>query len=75
MVVVSAPRAMQLQRVRARRGMSEAEASALIDRQMPDRQKRARADRVIGTGLSRWHGLRQIRRLLATLRREEGPSR
>ena len=63
-VVVSAPRATQLLRVRRRRGMSETEASALIARQMPDAEKRRRADLVIRTGLSRWHSLRQIRRLL-----------
>lgn len=67
-MVVSAPRALQLARIRRRRrGMSEAEASVLIARQMPDRQKRARADVVIETGLSRFHSLRQIRRLLAQL--------
>ncbi len=69
LLVVSAPPALQLERVRRRRGMSEAEASALIARQMPDREKRRRADLVIRTGLSRGHGLAQIRRLLARLRR------
>ena len=68
-LVVSAPPALQLDRVRRRRGMSEAEASALIARQMPDREKRRRADLVIRTGLSRGHGLAQISRLLARLRR------
>lgn len=72
-VVVSAPRALQLQRVRRRRGMSEAEALALIARQMPDVEKRRRADLVISTGLSRWHSLRQIRRMMTTLN-DAGPS-
>jgi dephospho-CoA kinase len=67
-VVVSAPRALQLQRIRARRGMGQAQAEALIARQMPDAQKRSRADRVIRTGLSRHHSLVQLRRLLAELR-------
>ncbi len=67
-LVVSAPPALQLDRVRRRRGMTEAEAAALIARQMPDRDKRRRADGVIRTGLSRGHGLAQIRRLLARLR-------
>ena len=66
-LVVSAPRALQLFRVRSRRRMTEAEAAALIARQMPDAQKRARADVVIRTGLSRWHSLRQIRRLLSRI--------
>ena len=38
-VVVSAPRAVQEQRVRRRRRMTAAEARALIARQMPDREK------------------------------------
>nr|WP_321983358.1 dephospho-CoA kinase [uncultured Lichenicoccus sp.] len=67
-VVVSAPASMQIRRIRQRRGMSESEAHSLIARQMPDAEKRRRADVVIRTGLSRWHSLRQIRRMLATLR-------
>ena len=66
-VVVSAPAATQIRRVRQRRGMNHDEAAALIARQMPDAEKRRRADVVIRTGLSRWHGLRQIRRLLRRL--------
>ena len=67
-VVVSAPASTQVRRIRHRRGMSEAEARAMIARQMPDAEKRRRADVVIHTGLSRWHSLRQIRRMLARLR-------
>ena len=69
-VVVSAPRRIQLSRVGRRRGMSELEASTLIARQMPDAQKRRRADLVVRTGLSRWHSLRQIRRLLWRINEE-----
>ena len=67
-VVVSAPAATQIRRLRQRRGMTSDEASVLIARQMPDAEKRRRADVVIRTGLSRWHSLRQIRRLLRRLR-------
>ena len=48
--------------------MSPAQADSLIARQMPDAAKRRRADTVIRTGLSRFHALRQIRRMLAALR-------
>ena len=66
-VVVSAPRAVQMARVRQRRRMTDAQIAAIIARQMPDRQKRRRADLVVHTGLSRWHALRQLRRFVTTL--------
>lgn len=67
-VVVSAPRAVQVHRVRLRRRMSTADIEAVIARQMPDREKRRRADVVIQTGLSRNHTLRALRRLIRGLR-------
>lgn len=67
-VVVSAPRAIQIHRVRKRRGMNAADVAAVIARQMPDREKRRRADVVVPTGLSRHHALRQLRRLINHLR-------
>jgi dephospho-CoA kinase len=66
-MVVSAPRAIQLARVRRRRGMSDDDAARIIGLQMPDAEKRRRADIVIHTGLSRFHATRQIRRVLTTL--------
>jgi dephospho-CoA kinase len=63
-VVVSAPRAVQMQRVRARRRMSAADIAAVIARQMPDAVKRRRADVVVRTGLSRHHALRTLSRLI-----------
>jgi dephospho-CoA kinase len=66
-VVVSAPRAVQMQRVRQRRNMSLADIAAIIARQMPDAEKRRRADVVIRTGLSRHHALRALRRFVRTL--------
>lgn len=68
-VVVSAPRAVQIQRVRRRRSMSSADIGAIIARQMPDAEKRRRADVVIHTGLSRHHAQRALRRFVRTLRR------
>ncbi len=67
-VVVSAPRAVQIHRVRHRRGMSDADIAAVIARQMPDAEKRRRADVVIRTGLSRHHTQRALRRLIRGLR-------
>jgi dephospho-CoA kinase len=69
-VVVSAPPAVQVQRVARRRGMSAAQSAAVIARQMPDAEKRRRADVVVRTGLSRRHAQRAVRRLiLQVLRR------
>ena len=66
-VVVSAPRSVQIHRVRRRRRMSEADIGAIIARQMPDAEKRRRADIVIRTGLSRYLTNRQMRRLIMEL--------
>jgi len=68
-VVVTAPRSVQEHRVRMRRRMSRDAIAAVIARQMPDAEKRRRADVVIRTGLSRYHALRALRRLVASLRR------
>ena len=67
-VVVSAPRAVQMQRVRKRRKMSASDIEAVLARQMPDAEERRRADLVIRTGLSRFHALRALRRLIKELR-------
>jgi dephospho-CoA kinase len=67
-VVVSAPSAVQMQRVRLRRKMNATDIAAIIARQMPDAEKRRRADIVVRTGLSRFHALRALRRLIKELR-------
>jgi dephospho-CoA kinase len=51
--VVSAPEFIQRQRVMARSGMTEAKFSAILAKQMPDREKRRKADFIIPTGLGR----------------------
>jgi len=67
-IVVSAPRAVQVHRVRMRRRMSAADIEAVIARQMPDAEKRRRADIVVRTGLSRHHTQCTLRRLILGLR-------
>jgi len=48
-LVVTAPEAVQRQRVLARPGMTAQKLDAILARQMPDADKRARADFVIDT--------------------------
>ena len=67
-VVVSAPRSVQAARVRRRRRMTPEQIAAIIARQMPDAEKRRRADLVVRTGLSRGHALQALRRYIAGLR-------
>jgi dephospho-CoA kinase len=67
-VVVSAPLAVQVHRVLLRGRMTPEQVRAVIARQMPDAQKRRRADLVVRTGLSRNHTLRQLRPLIRSLR-------
>ncbi len=67
---VSASRAAQRHRIRLRRAMTPAQAEQLIGRQMTDHERRARADVVIRTGLSRHHATIQVRRLLSRLGQE-----
>ncbi len=62
-ITVSAPRSVQMARVK-RRGLPIADIEAIIARQMPDAEKRRRADTVIRTGLSRHHTIRAVRRLI-----------
>ena len=66
-LVVSAPEAIQVHRVRRRGKMTEAQIRAVIAKQMPDAEKRRRADIVIRTGLSRFATLRPVRRLILEL--------
>lgn len=67
-VVVSAPKPVQIHRVRLRKRMTRPEIEAIIARQMSDSEKRRRADVVIRTGLSRNHAVRALRRLVGEWR-------
>ena len=66
-VVVSAPEAIQRRRVLARPGMSVDKLDALLARQLPDADKRARADFVVDTSGSLDETERQVEHILACL--------
>jgi dephospho-CoA kinase len=67
-IVVSAPRQIQRQRVLARPGMTEEKFRAILARQVPDVEKRRRADYVVLTGGHRGETYRQIRRIVELLK-------
>jgi dephospho-CoA kinase len=65
--VVSAPAEVQRQRVLARPGMTPEKFERILGRQLPDSEKRARADFVIPSGGSLDETRRAVRRILACL--------
>jgi dephospho-CoA kinase len=71
-IVVSAPEEVQRQRLGARKGMTPEKVDDLLSRQMPDAEKRARADFVVDTSGSISESRAQLDRILATLRQQEG---
>ncbi len=67
-IVVTAPFHIQQKRVLERPGMDEKKFHAILDRQMPDEEKRARADYVLQTGLSRAETMRELKKILESIR-------
>ncbi|HVI05261.1 MAG TPA: dephospho-CoA kinase [Sphingomicrobium sp.] len=69
-VVVSAPSDVQRTRALKRPGMSTAKLESILERQMPDEEKRRRADFVVDTGTDLSTTERRVRDILACLRVE-----
>ena len=67
-VVVSAPEALQRERVLARPGWGAERLDAVLAKQMYDTEKRARAHFVIDTGQGLEPAREQVRRVISTLR-------
>jgi dephospho-CoA kinase len=67
-MVVSAPPQVQRERVLARPGMTAEKFDAILKTQMPDAEKRARADFVVDTGCSLDETRAAVRRIVDCLR-------
>lgn len=71
-VLVSAPPFVQAGRVLARDGMTEEKFAAILRRQMPDREKRRRADFIVLTGRGKRETLRHLTRIVTLFRGQGG---
>ena len=71
-VVVSAPAQMQRERVLQRPGMTPEKLDEILARQMPDADKRARADFVVDTGGTIAESQAQIDKIIARLKERSG---
>jgi dephospho-CoA kinase len=69
-IVVSAPAFLQRTRVLARPGMTAGRLAAILAKQMPDAEKRRRADHVVPSSLGRAVTFRHLRRIVRQLRDE-----
>jgi dephospho-CoA kinase len=67
-VVVSASADVQRERVLAREGMSAERLDAILARQLPDAEKRARADFVVDTGRGLEVAREQVAEIIAVMR-------
>ncbi len=68
-IVVTAPAEVQRERVLAREGMTPERLDGILSHQMPDAEKRARADYVIDTGQGLEHARSQVLEIIEDLRR------
>jgi dephospho-CoA kinase len=76
-VVVSAPAELQRQRVLGRPGMTEDKFAALLAKQMPDAEKRRRADFIVDSSQELNDARAQVRdilRLVHKMREGDGDS-
>lgn len=71
-VLISAPRYLQEARVLTRPGMTRARFEDILRRQMPDAEKRRRADFTVLSGLDKGRTLRQLHAIVAAMGQARG---
>ena len=71
-ILISAPRYLQEARVLARPGMTRARFEDILRRQMPDAEKRRRADFIVLSGLDKGRTMRQLHVIVAAIRQKRG---
>lgn len=71
-IVVSAPMFLQAARVLGRHGMTPKRFKGVLSRQMPDAEKRRRADFVVQTGLGRRYTLQRLGEIVKMMRARRG---
>lgn len=71
-VVVSAPFEVQRDRVLARPGMTEKKFEAILEKQVPDTEKRAKADYVVDTSKGLDHAFEQVMKVVQDLKGRKG---
>lgn len=71
-VVASAPAEVQRDRVLSRPGMDGGKLAAMLARQLPDAEKRRRADFVVETGATLASTIDQVDKIIGSLRGREG---
>jgi dephospho-CoA kinase len=67
-LVVTAPEFLQVRRVLSRPGMSVERFEGILASQVPDREKRRRADYIVETGLGKAYTYRRLQQLVRLLR-------
>ncbi|MGF7158595.1 dephospho-CoA kinase [Rhodoligotrophos appendicifer] len=71
-VVVSAPSDIQRKRALSRPGMTEEKLDSILSRQVPDQEKRTRADFIVDSSRGLEDAFEQVRRIVQTLRSTDG---
>ncbi|HEY5225725.1 MAG TPA: dephospho-CoA kinase [Methylovirgula sp.] len=66
-LLVTAPETVQKQRIMAREGMTEQKLAAILAKQMPDAEKRRRADFILDTSTGLADAERQVRDLIGKI--------